>query len=844
MPCLHLRPDRALSVAALCLMVLLCALAASSASAQAPSSRAQSGSHGRGDADLTAAVNQLPPKYRQWVQSVAGLITRPELDYFLALVQDYQRDRFMDDFWTPRDPDPKTPGNEMRQRWQGLLDGAGGIAYSDPRYLVYLVSGSPGGLTLPNGQAVARCFSKTWELEIWFYRRDHNRKRDLPIIFLQRSPQAPYEAYLQGDVLRPIRRHGKLPTTDIRLLCADDNLRYVLGEIGRLTRYEELLQQALTPPSPSPEWLSTLSASGTEAPPGAESFDAHFQLTYPGRNQSRTAVQMQIEISRDDAPGREFDDQSFHNFLLHGEVIRDGKLFESFSYRFEGATPDGTTSIPLGFTRFLRPGPARLRILVEDIYSGRFAQAILEIKVPTAQDLPSIRKTATPDDRPQGPSLKLLTPPGGPLSGLVRFTARPNGSFDKVTFFVDDKAQLHRRRPPYTAELQLGKSVEPHRIRVVGFIGDREVATDQIWINQGAQRFRVLLIEPRDGGIYPGSLTARVEVQTPDGRPPESVEVYLNDRLLATLASPPYQHLVQLEGPEAAVVRAVAQLADGATAEDAALINGSGFGEVLDVRLVELQVLVTDNQGIPIHGLGADDFQLFEDSVKQKVARFEEAAEAPVHVALLIDRSASMKPHLDLVTAAAGSFATDALRSPEDRVTVLSFADDVSVDTGFTASTAQVERALAGLVATGSTALYDSLDRTLGSFDGIRGHNALLLFTDGRDEGSRRDFDQLLETAKRSGAPIYVIALAEAFAEKDDRRPLEQLAGETGGRTVFIDNLEDLEAEFASVLAELRSRYLLAYEPSARRSSSDFRKLEVQVDIDKARIRTRRGYYP
>jgi len=340
------------------------------------------------NSELSAAVGRLAPKYRQWVQSVAGLITRAELEYFATLRQDYQRDRFMEDFWTPRDSDPQTPGNEMRQRWQDLVDSGGGINYNDPRFLVYLVSGSPGGLTLPNGQAVARCFSKTWELEIWFYRRDRNRKRDLPIIFLQRSMQAPYEAYRQGDVLRPVRRHGKLPTTDIRLLCADDNLRYVLGEIGRLNHYEDLLQQALTPPTPSPEWLATLSASGTEVPEGAESFAARFQLTYPGRNQSRTAVQMQIEIPRTEAPGRIFDDQDFHNFLVQGEVIRDGRLFESFTYRFEGVTPTGTTTIPLGFTRFLRPGPASLRVLVEDIYSGRFAHAVLQIDIPNPSARP------------------------------------------------------------------------------------------------------------------------------------------------------------------------------------------------------------------------------------------------------------------------------------------------------------------------------------------------------------------------------------------------------------------------------------------------------------------------
>jgi len=419
---------------------------------------------------------------------------------------------------------------------------------------------------------------------------------------------------------------------------------------------------------------------------------------------------------------------------------------------------------------------------------------------------------------------------------------RPRGSFDKVTFYVDDKPQLHRRRPPYTAELQLGKEVAPHRIRVVGFLGDREAATDQIWINQGAQRFRVQLIEPRAGGIYPGSVMARVDVQTPDGRPPRDVEIFLNDLLLATLDSPPYSYLVQLEGAAAAVVRAVAHLGDGAVAEDAVLINGSGFGETIEVRLVELQVSVTNPEGAATLGLERSQFKVFEDGVEQTIIRFEEAIEAPVHIGLLLDRSASMKPHLDLVTDAATSFAAAALTSPKDRVSVLSFADDVVVDTGFTASPGQVERALAGLVANGGTALYDSLAHALATFDGVRGHSALVLFTDGRDEGSRLGYEEVLATARRSGATIYIVALAEAFEQKEDRRLLEQLADETGGRSVFIEDLDTLQAEYASILTDLRSRYLLAYEPPAGSPDTDYHALQVRVDAERTRVHTRLGY--
>ena len=65
-------------------------------------------------------VDALAPRYRDWVINVSGLMTQGELRYFAGLPHDYQRDAFMDAFWEPRDPDPRTRVNELRQRWQQL----------------------------------------------------------------------------------------------------------------------------------------------------------------------------------------------------------------------------------------------------------------------------------------------------------------------------------------------------------------------------------------------------------------------------------------------------------------------------------------------------------------------------------------------------------------------------------------------------------------------------------------------------------------------------------------------------------------------------------------------------
>jgi VWFA-related protein len=561
-------------------------------------------------------------------------------------------------------------------------------------------------------------------------------------------------------------------------------------------------------------------------------------------------MQVLLSVPVAAAPGRRFDGELHHNFVVTGEVIRDGRLFESFNHGFQGPTPEGADAIPMGFTRYLRDGPVTLRVLIQDVFGEQYAQIVRDLEIPSPEGLPQavIPSTAgtAPGSTGGGPALQLLAPPGAVQSGVVRFSARHSGPIDKVTFFLDDKAVLTKRNPPYSVELNLGDTPAPHRVRAVGYIGDREAATDQIWLNQGAQRFRVRMVEPRPGGIYPGSLTARVEVETPDGRPPERVEVFVNDASIATLTAPPYEQTLRLPGSTAAtVIRAVATLADGTTAEDAVLVNtASGLAATVEVQLVEVYALVLDRQGRPVRGIEQSAFRVLEEGQPQTVRRFEEAADAPLRAALLIDRSSSMEPNLARVTAAAQAFADAALRGSEDRVAVLSFADQTTVDQPFTASAADVERALAGLRPLGRTALHDALIEGLNHSSGVEGLTGLVLFTDGQDETSKFTLDQALETARQSGVMVYVVGMEDAFPDRATRRRMEELARETGGAAHFLADLSTLPEVYAGILEELRSRYLLAYQPATEGARGEFREITVEVARPGVEVRARRGYYP
>ncbi|MEE2776951.1 MAG: VWA domain-containing protein [Acidobacteriota bacterium] len=805
----------------------------------------------RAPRELQAAVDSLPPRYRQWVLSVAGLITQAELDFFLDLSQDYRRDAFIEAFWKPRDPDPVTPQNELRDRWQSYLTAAGsdGIPYGDPRFVVFLLNGPPGGFSLPDGRPVGRCFSRSRELEIWFYGQAPATGRRMIIIFYKPGREAGYEIYHLGASLRPVGRSGGLPTRDVSLLCADDLMRYASREISFQGDYERQLELATTPPLPSLEWLATFSGSTTDLPAGAETMRVDYEFSYPARTQSRTALQVLVRVGLAEAPGRRFDGQLFHDFRLRGEVIRNGQLFESFDYRFDGPTPDGASEIPLGFTRYLRPGPVSLFVLVEDVFGNRYAQLKRDIEIPSPDGLPPVAAATslvagTGDQPASERTLRLIAPPGSIHTGMVRFSTRVRGEFERVAFFLDDKQVISKRRPPYSVELNLGNAPVPHRVRVVGLVASAEAASDQLWLNQGNQRFRVRFIEPRAGGIYPGALTARLQVDTPDGRSPERIELFLNEEPVGTLAEPPFEHSVSLTDGQLAVVKAVAYLADGSSTEDAVLVNSSEFVEDVRVELVELHAVVVDGRNQPVTGLAEQTFRLREDGIDQRILRFEETADAPVNAALLIDRSSSMERHVDRVAEAAYSFAQQALETDDDRLAVMSFAEVTTVDTGFTSSLAQVERALAGIDALGGTGLYDAVVQTLNYFEDVQGQTAIVLFSDGKDEGSELRLEQTIAGAHQAGVTIYTLGLVSSFEERADRRVLEQLAEETGGRAIFLRDLADLDGAYGEILAEIRSRYLIAYQSTSDKPDRDFREIQLEVDAPGAKVRTRRGYFP
>ena len=272
--------------------------------------------------------------------------------------------------------------------------------------------------------------------------------------------------------------------------------------------------------------------------------------------------------------------------------------------------------------------------------------------------------------------------------------------------------------------------------------------------------------------------------------------------------------------------------------------------------------------------------------------------DAPFSVGLLLDTSYSTVGKLARIQDSAIEFLDQI--HPDDEVMVISFDDDVYLDTDFTQNKQAVERAIKMTRSGRSTQLFEAVYLGMQQLREQPYRKVMVLFTDGVDTTSPTSTaKETVEVAKEAEVTIYPIFFnteADTLAglrnprsggpgplgtptgspfpfpfpmpqptpypdpggryPNDGRREqiqreymkarsyLSQLAEVTGGaRFDAAGNLSDLGEAFAKIAEEMRSLYTIAYVPTNREKDGKFRKIKVEVDIDKGRVRTRQGYY-
>ena len=298
----------------------------------------------------------------------------------------------------------------------------------------------------------------------------------------------------------------------------------------------------------------------------------------------------------------------------------------------------------------------------------------------------------------------------------------------------------------------------------------------------------------------------------------------------------------------------------------------------VNVEMVSLPVVVTTQDGRRITNLKREDFEVYENGVKQEIAGFG-ATDEPLEIVLLLDTSGSTEAKLAKIQNAAIDFVHHL--HPDDEVAILSFADDTTLQQDFSIDRDKNAYGIKKTRPGGSTVVYEAVWLALEEvLKPIKERKALVIFTDGVDtRSSKASEKETLELAKETRATIYCVYYdtegdqyrrrttvggyptqtippilnplppiivgsgsgSDPFEYKQGREYLDKLAEYSGG--LVFDGMTDLRAAFANVARELASQYSIGYYSNNSKNDGKFRKVEVKVNKSGMVARTKKGYY-
>ena len=285
-------------------------------------------------------------------------------------------------------------------------------------------------------------------------------------------------------------------------------------------------------------------------------------------------------------------------------------------------------------------------------------------------------------------------------------------------------------------------------------------------------------------------------------------------------------------------VRAVATLKGGGRVVQTVRTKSVGYSERVDVDVVQVTVTVSDGRGRFVPNIPQTAFHVFEDGHAQSITHFA-AEDVPLELVTAIDISGSMAPAMPRLKKAVKEFLGDV--PPEDQVTLLGFNDSIFTLTRKQTDTAERIRAVDRLAPWGSTALYDVLLRGVEILGRQTGRKALVVFTDGEDQGSHATINDVERRLQSSDVTLYMIGQGRGVTMEPLKKIMERLATPTGGRALFTDSVEELHTAFADLLDELSNQYLLGYQSTNTRRDDQWRKIKVDVD-GHHEVRSRQGY--
>ena len=286
----------------------------------------------------------------------------------------------------------------------------------------------------------------------------------------------------------------------------------------------------------------------------------------------------------------------------------------------------------------------------------------------------------------------------------------------------------------------------------------------------------------------------------------------------------------------------------------------------VNVDVVNILASVHDKRGGLVGNLNKDDFTVLEDGQAQTIKYFTRETDQPLTIGLLVDVSGSQRNLIGIERDAASQFFSKVLRK-KDEAFLIMFGEETELLQDYTSSARLLQEGLNQLrVSSGvggfgpgpvptsgqprGTVLYDAV--YLAAQEKLRsevGRKAIVLITDGVDEGSRMTRNQAVEEAQKSDAVIYSIyyvdpsAYGFGFGGGGGEAELRRMSDETGGRVFKVDRKHPLDEAFQELQDEMRSQYAIGYTPTNEAKDGSYRRLEVRLASKDLKAQARKGYY-
>jgi VWFA-related protein len=283
-----------------------------------------------------------------------------------------------------------------------------------------------------------------------------------------------------------------------------------------------------------------------------------------------------------------------------------------------------------------------------------------------------------------------------------------------------------------------------------------------------------------------------------------------------------------------------------------------------DVRVVNLFAIVRDDQGRVVHDLTKDDFTLEEEGRPQTIRYFSQETGLPLTLGVLVDTSISQRRLLAEERTSSYRFLNQVLRSDQDRAFVMHFDREVELLQDLTPLREKLADALARLAVPrpvphgrdpGGTALYDAVllaSQEVIQKDGAmrnQSRKALVLLTDGVDNGSKVGLFAAIEAAQRADTLVYSILFSDrraydgVYASMAGKKALQRVSQETGGSFFEVSDSKPISTIYMRLEEELRDQYSIGYISDRGDLGAGYRKIHLAAKRPGLSVETRDGYY-